>query len=405
MLALRQVVVVQEGHEVARGGGDAGVRGRRAAAGFGQLDALHVQPEIGRQRRRLAAVVDQHDLDAAVAAAIEAAQRLGEKLRPVASPNHHRHHRPVFHDQLFGHATEMADERAQAAGAQIRQLQAPVPFGGSRLRRQREGAEAAQTARRRQVGMALLLAGIAGHRLLEDRQLGADVHQQVGILGMVDLVEQEAWRPHFLQLLATQRRVDRVNRREDRAVIRGDLEWRRHEQQVRPLSAPGAPQSRGEIREVGRQAAIRQSQHVEPGHSEHRRRRPRLGEPARRVGGALLASRVTPAVAGEEHPHHGAPRHELHHQPAAAKNFVVVVRRHDEHAARAHALAAARRQGRGAHRWMYPRACRRFTVSGSSSACRSRVPRREIQKRSAGPSGVWGGGSANRLFSSTFPPP
>ncbi len=89
-------------------------------------------------------------------------------------------------------AAEMADELRRAAGGEILDAEAAVPLGQLDARRQAQGAEPAQPERRVPVGVPLLLAGVGRHRPLQPLALGADVHQQIGIAGVVDLVEEDA---------------------------------------------------------------------------------------------------------------------------------------------------------------------------------------------------------------------
>src|SRR6185369_5141758 len=117
-----------------------------------------------------------------------------------------------------------------AAGGEILHLQTAVGLGEHSVRASRrseaQGAEAAQAETGVPVRMALLLAGVEGHRRREDLFLRAHVHQEIGMRGMIDLVEQDAQAAERLILIRetiiaiiAQRREEAMERGEGGAVI------------------------------------------------------------------------------------------------------------------------------------------------------------------------------------------
>ena len=286
----------------------------------------------------------------------------------------------------LGPAAEMAHELGQAAGGEVLHSQAAVPLGHLHPRRQAQGAEAAQPQARVPIRMALLLAGVGGHGPLQRLALRAHVHQQVGIGGVVDLVEEDARAAERLLVrMAVAQGVEQaVDGGEGGPVVARDLQGGGDEQQLGSLRQDRPPDPLRRCVEIVLQGAVGKVEVVAAGEPQDLAGLAGLFPPAPAVGGAVRHRLRSPAAVGEEEDAHGAARRgELGREAAAAQHLVVVMGGEHEGAGGAHALGPARRLERSVH-WMYPRARSRFSVSGSTAPAAGARRAPGCQRRSAG---------------------
>ncbi len=291
----------------------------------------------------------------------------------------------------------MADELGRAAGREVGEREAAVALGRLDAGAEREGAEAAQAEAGRQVVVALLLAGVAGHGGADRREPPGDVDQQVGVGRVVDLVDQHRegageGRQGVVGAGGAagggpQSTQQAVEGGEGRPVIGRDLEGRGHQDEVGLGLEQALAEGRGQVLEMIGEAAVGQVEvacvaRLQAGEGGEGGRR--LRAPARGVGaGRLAAADPAGAVAQVQHPDPRAGRRELADQPAAAEHLVVVMGGEDEHAPGVDRGGLSRGQevspwlGSAVARfdhWTYPRASSPLRVSGLAAAAGSLPP-------------------------------
>lgn len=240
-------------------------------------------------------------------------------------------------------------------GREVARRQALVGLGGLDRRRQRQRAEPAQAEGGARVGAARVLSGVGGERLLEPRKLGRDVHQQIGGERPVDLVEQHGeGLGDGRQIVAGADRAERPrDGREGGPMVLRHLLGARSEQEARPRGGERPADRRRRLVDARGERAVGQLRAVDSGDAQPPRGLGRFGPPPGGVGGPVgrwfAGDAARRGIGEEEHPHGGAPVHELEQEATAAERLVVVVRRHDERARRLDGGRLARRELGSAH--------------------------------------------------------
>ncbi len=228
--------------------------------------------------------------------------------------------------------------------------QAAVALGETDLGPEGERAVTAEPERGGQVVVPLLLAGVAAHRLRQLPLLGGDVDQEVGVGGVVDLVEED---PRLAQLAVAQRRQHPVEGGEGGAVVGGDLQRRGGEEELGTLGQERPADTALGLLQPQVELAVGEPEVVAAGEPERAAGAGGLLPPAPPV---LLALRrlmaAAAAVGQEEDAHHRPGGGELRHEAAAAEHLVVVMGRQDQGAPGGDALGPAGGQEEALAHWM-----------------------------------------------------
>ena len=135
--------------------------------------------------------------------------------------------------------SDLCDQRGEIASPEVASLEAPVALRQLHVRREGVGAKLPQTDSGPEIGMALLLRGVDRHRPFERRETVADVDETIRVPGMVDLVKPDLEVARDLSRIgAPVCRAEHVMKRgKSGAMIVGDLERRRHQDEARVATA------------------------------------------------------------------------------------------------------------------------------------------------------------------------
>jgi hypothetical protein len=194
--------------------------------------------------------------------------------------------------------------------------------------------------------MPLLLAGVDRHGRFQHLLLGRDVHEQIGMAGMVDLVEEDAQTAqcfdHLITIPIPDRRQQPVDDSESSLVVAGHFQRMRNEEEVRALGQKRLAETLLRFPEMAVQRAVGDSEAVAPLGAERPHGLLGFLAAALLVGVPVLdLLGASAAVGQEEDPHHGSGSCKLGGQAAAAEHLVVVMRSDDQDALGAHPLGPA----------------------------------------------------------------
>ena len=230
---------------------------------------------------------------------------------PGAGPHDDRQPGALPHLVDLRRPPEVGHELRRAAGGEVGEGEPPVALGGLGPRRQGEGPEVTQTTGCAQIVVATLLARIAGHGLFETRELVADVDQQIGVGGLIDLVDEDleprrglsqgGGRPVvrgtvvrgtilrgtilrgtvlrgtvLRNTVLPNRRQQTVQGVEGGPVVGAHLQRRGHQEEIRPLGQQRPAQAPLRRLQVAVQLAVRQPEVIGAGETQHLPGRRRL---------------------------------------------------------------------------------------------------------------------------------
>ncbi len=222
----------------------------------------------------------------------------------------------------------------------------------SHVRSECQRAEAAQADGRGQIVVPGLLARVAVHRRGHDRDLWRDVDEQIGMRGVVHLVQQDVESADHILVARPQRVHGVVHGGAGGAVIGRNLERGGGQQQVGRRGADARGDRLAGASHVGgrRERAVGQIDVEAFRHAQQLcglsgllapppRVRGPIGEHERAAGRVMGRITGRAGAIGEEHDvHTRAGRRQLKDQSAASEHFIVIVRSDDEDASRVDAL-------------------------------------------------------------------